>query len=149
VDYLSLMLPSSLPPDNYELLKALFMHIYRVVEKKDINKMNESNMATVWGPNLISASDPIGMQSATLPEVIKTLIRQAPKIFDQANRSRASEAYEAKAGYDLQPMSDNEIQLRAGDIVFVWRTFSADWVYAENNGSIGLVPLNYLVMHQG
>lgn len=99
-DYLSVMLPASLPPDNYELLKTIFLHFHKVVQRKDVNKMvttltrirflkthanatsqNEANMATVWGPNLIASSDPMSMQSSTLPEVIKNLIKNAPTIF--------------------------------------------------------------------
>lgn len=38
-DYLSVMLPASLPPDNYELLKTIFLHFHKVVQRKDLNKM--------------------------------------------------------------------------------------------------------------
>ena len=38
-DYLAVMLPASLPRENYDLLKSLFLHFHKVVQHKDITKM--------------------------------------------------------------------------------------------------------------
>jgi hypothetical protein len=106
-DYLAVMLPASLPRENYDLLKSLFLHFHKVVQHKDVNKMvrshallqtlqclkpragcmvanptqTEANMATVWGPNMMINDDPMSMQAGNLPETIKTLIKNAPTIF--------------------------------------------------------------------
>lgn len=145
-DYLAVMLPASLPRENYDLLKSLFLHFHKVVQHKDITKMTEANMATVWGPNLFLTDDPMSMQAGNLPEIVKVLIKNAPMILADENLARASDTYEGKAGYDLQPRSAVELELRTGDSLFVWRTFSPEWVYAENQGVVGLVPLNYITL---
>jgi hypothetical protein len=108
-DYLAVMLPASLPRENYDLLKSLFLHFHKVVQHKDITKMvpttplhsvspflwctrplplfvltpipqTEANMATVWGPNLFRTDDPMSMQAGNLPEIVKVLIKNAPMI---------------------------------------------------------------------
>jgi hypothetical protein len=56
-------------------------------------------------------------------------------VVQDENLARASDTYEGKAGYDLQPRSAVELELQTGDSLFVWRTFSPEWVYAENQGS--------------
>ena len=41
-----------LPPANYHLLREIILECCKVVEKKEQNKMNLTNLATVIGPNL-------------------------------------------------------------------------------------------------
>jgi glyoxylate utilization-related uncharacterized protein len=49
--------------------------------------------------------------------------------------ARADETYEGRAAYDLKPRSAVELELHAGDLLYVFRTFSPEWVYAENKGA--------------
>ncbi|KFM71917.1 Rho GTPase-activating protein 68F, partial [Stegodyphus mimosarum] len=44
-----------LPEDNYEILHYLFEFLVKVVDRSDLNKMTASNLAIVFGPNLLWA----------------------------------------------------------------------------------------------
>ncbi|XP_035225614.1 rho GTPase-activating protein 1-like [Stegodyphus dumicola] len=44
-----------LPEDNYEVLHYLFEFLVKVVDRSDLNKMTASNLAIVFGPNLLWA----------------------------------------------------------------------------------------------
>lgn len=47
------MILGRLPEDNYELLKYLITFLVKVVDRSDLNKMTASNLAIVFGPNLL------------------------------------------------------------------------------------------------
>lgn len=49
------MLREKLPIENYELFKYLIEFLVKVMECKDLNKMTSSNLAIVFGPNLVWA----------------------------------------------------------------------------------------------
>lgn len=49
------MLREKLPIENYELFKYLIEFLVKVMECKDLNKMTASNLAIVFGPNLVWA----------------------------------------------------------------------------------------------
>ncbi|XP_055384217.1 rho GTPase-activating protein 68F [Condylostylus longicornis] len=49
------MLREKLPVANYELFKYLIEFLVKVMECKDLNKMTSSNLAIVFGPNLVWA----------------------------------------------------------------------------------------------
>lgn len=42
-----------LPEDNYILLKYIVEFLVKVIERSDLNKMNASNLAILFGPNLV------------------------------------------------------------------------------------------------
>jgi hypothetical protein len=42
-----------LPEDNYKLLKFIFKFLCQIIDRKDLNKMTSSNLAIVFGPNLL------------------------------------------------------------------------------------------------
>lgn len=46
-----------LPDDNYKLLKYIFKFLCQIVDRKDLNKMTCSNLAIVFGPNLLWSKD--------------------------------------------------------------------------------------------
>lgn len=46
-----------LPDDNYKLLKYIFKFLCKIVDRKDLNKMTCSNLAIVFGPNLLWSKD--------------------------------------------------------------------------------------------
>jgi len=54
--------------------------------------------------------------------------------YQEKNQELANETYEARAAYDLKSRSPVELELHSGDVIFVFRTFSEEWVYAENQG---------------
>jgi hypothetical protein len=46
-----------LPPQNLAILKALFTFLREVAAKSDVNRMTASNLAIVFGPNLLWSRD--------------------------------------------------------------------------------------------
>jgi len=53
----SILVMEKLPEDNYKILKYIISFLSRVMERADLNKMNASNLAVVFGPNLIWAEN--------------------------------------------------------------------------------------------
>ncbi|XP_053683950.1 rho GTPase-activating protein 68F isoform X1 [Sabethes cyaneus] len=47
------ILREKLPEENYELFKYIVEFLGKIMERKDFNKMTSSNLAIVFGPNLI------------------------------------------------------------------------------------------------
>ncbi|XP_052862539.1 rho GTPase-activating protein 68F [Anopheles cruzii] len=47
------LLRERLPEENYELFKYIVEFLGKIMERKDFNKMTSSNLAIVFGPNLI------------------------------------------------------------------------------------------------
>lgn len=46
-----------LPDDNYKLLKYILKFLCQITDRKDLNKMTSSNLAIVFGPNLLWSKD--------------------------------------------------------------------------------------------
>ena len=46
-----------LPEDNYKLLKYILKFLLQIIDRKDLNKMTSSNLAIVFGPNLLWSKD--------------------------------------------------------------------------------------------
>lgn len=71
------MLREKMPIENYELFKYLIEFLVKVMECKDLNKMTPSNLAIVFGPNLVWARhnqmslDEIGPINAFLDFVLQ------------------------------------------------------------------------------
>lgn len=47
------ILREKLPEENYELFKYIVEFLGKIMERKDFNKMTSSNLAIVFGPNLV------------------------------------------------------------------------------------------------
>ncbi|GAB0098276.1 Rho GTPase-activating protein 68F [Sergentomyia squamirostris] len=56
------MLREKLPVENYELFKYIIEFLVKVMECKDLNKMTPSNLAIVFGPNLIWAHNQMSLE---------------------------------------------------------------------------------------
>lgn len=52
-----LILREKLPIENYELFKYIVEFLGKIMDRKDFNKMTSSNLAIVFGPNLIWAKN--------------------------------------------------------------------------------------------
>jgi hypothetical protein len=50
-------LTHDLPDQNYETLKFVCMHLSKVMQRSDVNKMELRNLAIVFGPTLVRTSD--------------------------------------------------------------------------------------------
>ena len=57
VTYIKERLISMLPRHEIELLKGIFELLKIVNENSSVNKMNASNLAIVWSPNLVRSDD--------------------------------------------------------------------------------------------
>ncbi|XP_012279356.1 rho GTPase-activating protein 1 [Orussus abietinus] len=55
-----------LPEDNYQLLKYIVQFLSRVMDRCDLNKMTSSNLAVVFGPNLVRAPPSKGMSLSAI-----------------------------------------------------------------------------------
>jgi hypothetical protein len=75
---------NSLPDPNYATLRALTLHLHRVVELSPKNRMNASNVAIVFGPTLMGASTGPNIQDAGWQvRVIDTILQNTYQIFDE------------------------------------------------------------------
>lgn len=74
---------NSLPDPNYATLRAITLHLRRVVENASINRMNASNLAIVWGPTLMGAGAGGKIQDAGWQvKVVQTILDNCYQIFD-------------------------------------------------------------------
>ncbi|XP_043286655.1 rho GTPase-activating protein 1 [Venturia canescens] len=55
-----------LPEDNYTLLKYIVQFLSRVMDRCDLNKMTSSNLAVVFGPNLVRSPPTTGMSLSAI-----------------------------------------------------------------------------------
>ncbi|KMQ91457.1 rho gtpase-activating protein 1 [Lasius niger] len=56
-----ILILEKLPEDNYQVLKYIVQFLSRVMDRCDLNKMTSSNLAVVFGPNLVRAPPACGM----------------------------------------------------------------------------------------
>ncbi|EFN74694.1 Rho GTPase-activating protein 1 [Camponotus floridanus] len=56
-----ILILEKLPEDNYQVLKYVVQFLSRVMDRCDLNKMTSSNLAVVFGPNLVRAPPTCGM----------------------------------------------------------------------------------------
>ncbi|XP_049818032.1 beta-chimaerin isoform X2 [Aethina tumida] len=77
----------SLPKGHYDTLKFMMEHLNTVARHSPINKMTESNLATVFAPTLIRRTDLILSDVPDLTSdinLIETMIRHCDSIFKKA-----------------------------------------------------------------
>lgn len=53
--HVKILILEKLPEDNYQVLKYIVQFLSKVMDRCDLNKMTSSNLAVVFGPNLIWA----------------------------------------------------------------------------------------------
>lgn len=51
--HVTMLIREKLPEDNYQILKFIVLFLAKVMDRCDLNKMTSSNLAVVFGPNLI------------------------------------------------------------------------------------------------
>ncbi|KAJ2895164.1 uncharacterized protein MKZ38_006852 [Zalerion maritima] len=76
---------NSLPDPNYATLKALALHLYRVMDNSAVNRMSSQNLAIVFGPTLLGSSPDAGniADAAWHSRVIDTILQNTYQIFDE------------------------------------------------------------------
>lgn len=74
---------NSLPDPNYATLRAVSLHLFRVVENSATNRMTSQNLAIVFGPTLMGGSTHGNISDAGYQcKVVDTILQNTYQIFD-------------------------------------------------------------------
>ncbi|KAK4196175.1 putative Rho-GTPase-activating protein [Triangularia verruculosa] len=75
---------NNLPDPNYATLRALTLHLHRVIENSGANRMSSQNLAIVFGPTLMGTSPGSAIADAGWQvRVIDTILQNTFQIFDE------------------------------------------------------------------
>ncbi|KAI1104006.1 RhoGAP-domain-containing protein [Jackrogersella minutella] len=75
---------NALPDPNYATLRALALHLHRVIEHSAVNRMNSQNLAIVFGPTLMGTAPGSNIQDAGWQvRVVDTILQNTYQIFDE------------------------------------------------------------------
>jgi Rho GTPase-activating protein RGD1 len=75
---------NSLPDPNYATLRALTLHLHRVMDSSHINRMNSHNLAVIFGPTLMGTDPSTSIADAGWQiKVIDTILQNTYQIFDE------------------------------------------------------------------
>ncbi|KAF3917288.1 Beta-chimaerin [Arthrobotrys entomopaga] len=72
-----------LPDAHYATVRALVLHLYRVMQNSAVNKMNSWNLAVCFGPSLMSARPEDLRNTNWQHRALDTILRNALDIFDE------------------------------------------------------------------
>jgi len=78
---------NSLPDPNYATLRVLTLHLDRVAQKSEKNRMTPGNLAIVFGPTLMGQQSTTGQtrdirDAALQARVVETILNNTFQIFD-------------------------------------------------------------------
>lgn len=74
---------NSLPDPNYATLRAVALHLHRVMENSAQNRMTSQNLAIVFGPTLMGGSAHGAISdSGFQAKVVDTILQNTYQIFD-------------------------------------------------------------------
>ncbi|KIH89241.1 RhoGAP group protein [Sporothrix brasiliensis 5110] len=74
---------NDLPDPNYATLRALILHLNRVVENAPVTRMTSQNLAIVFGPTLMGAGMGDPEKARWHVRVIDTILQNTYQIFDE------------------------------------------------------------------
>ncbi|KAI0506179.1 hypothetical protein F5B22DRAFT_625029 [Xylaria bambusicola] len=75
---------NGLPDPNYATLRALTLHLHRVMENSTVNRMNSQNLAIVFGPTLMGTAPGSNIADAAWQvRVVDTILQNTYQIFDE------------------------------------------------------------------
>ncbi|ODA78689.1 hypothetical protein RJ55_06071 [Drechmeria coniospora] len=75
---------NALPDPNYATLRALTLHLYRVMDNSHVNRMNSHNLAVIFGPTLMGTDPSTAIADAGWQiKVIATILQNTYQIFDE------------------------------------------------------------------
>ncbi|KAM6364734.1 GEM-interacting protein [Pluvialis apricaria] len=113
---------SKLPGSNYNTLRHLIAHLYRVAEKYEENKMSPNNLGIVFGPTLIrpGSGNDVSMSclvdSGYQAQIVEFLIQNYERVFGMDDLPSSlslgceNPSQEASTEKDEGPQSPNSIQ---------------------------------------
>ncbi|KAE9973089.1 hypothetical protein BLS_003757 [Venturia inaequalis] len=73
---------NELPDPNYATLRALVLHLNRVDQHSEANRMTPTNLAVVFAPTLMGPHSGPMSEAGLQPKVIETILHNALQIFD-------------------------------------------------------------------
>lgn len=74
---------NSLPDPNYATLRALALHLHRVIDNSSSNRMSSQNLAIVFGPTLMGTVPGSNISDAGWQvRVVDTILQNTYQIFD-------------------------------------------------------------------
>lgn len=74
---------NNLPDPNYATLRALMLHLHRVVENSSVNRMTSQNLAIVFGPTLMGGASKGNIaDSGWQCKCVDTILQNTMQIFD-------------------------------------------------------------------
>jgi len=73
---------NALPDPIYATLRALVLHLHRVVEHGDANRMAPTTLAVIFAPTLMGTHHGSMTDASLQPKVIETILHNALQIFD-------------------------------------------------------------------
>jgi hypothetical protein len=75
---------NNLPDPNYATLRALTLHLHRVMDNSHTNRMNSQNLAIVFGPTLMGTGAHSDIADAGWQvRVVDTILQNTLQIFDE------------------------------------------------------------------
>ncbi|KAF5659733.1 GTPase-activating beta-chimerin [Fusarium heterosporum] len=75
---------NSLPDPNYATLRALTLHLWRVMDSCHVNRMNCHNLAVIFGPTLMGTDPSTAIADAGWQiKAIDTILQNTLQIFDE------------------------------------------------------------------
>ncbi|KAI1335327.1 hypothetical protein F5Y15DRAFT_251528 [Xylariaceae sp. FL0016] len=75
---------NGLPDPNYATLRALTLHLHRVMDNSAVNRMNSQNLAIVFGPTLMGTAPGSNIADAGWQvRVVDTILQNTYQIFDE------------------------------------------------------------------
>lgn len=75
---------NGLPDPNYATLRALTLHLWRVMENSAVNRMNSQNLAIVFGPTLMGTAPGSNIADAAWQvRAVDTILQNTYQIFDE------------------------------------------------------------------
>lgn len=75
---------NELPDPNYATLRALTLHLHRVMDNSGVNRMNSQNLAIVFGPTLMGTAPSSNIaDSGWQVRVVDTILQNTYQIFDE------------------------------------------------------------------
>ncbi|KAF2245074.1 RhoGAP-domain-containing protein [Trematosphaeria pertusa] len=75
---------NALPDPNYATLRALMLHLHRVEQSSEVNRMSTANLGICWAPSIMGPHKGSNMADAGLQaRVIITILDNVLQIFDE------------------------------------------------------------------
>ncbi|KAF2397371.1 RhoGAP-domain-containing protein [Trichodelitschia bisporula] len=74
---------NELPDSHYATLRALVLHLRRVVDHEDKNRMSATNLAVVLAPSVMGTHGGPVEEASLQPRVLETVLLNALQIFDE------------------------------------------------------------------